>query len=90
MEGWRHGLATGGGEDWAARVAQLRDYQREHGDAHAGYRASDDAELGRWAAAQRAAAAEGRLLADRCTAGPLRTDDQMHAVPAVWRHCSII
>jgi Helicase associated domain len=68
MEGWRHGLASGGGGDWAARLAQLRDYQGEHGDAHAGYRAGDDAELGRWATAQRSAAAEGHLPADRYTA----------------------
>jgi Helicase associated domain len=64
-EDWERGLASGGGGDWAAWLAQLRDYQRERGDAHTGYRAGDDPELGRWAAAQRAAFAEGQLPADR-------------------------
>lgn len=64
MDG-RHGLGAGSGGDWDSRLAQLRDYQHQHGDAHAGNRAGDDTELGRWAAAQRSVFAEGQLSEDR-------------------------
>lgn len=65
LEAWRHGLASDGGTEWVTRLAQLQQYARQYGDAHAGFRAGDDADLGRWAAAQRAAHADGRLAADR-------------------------
>lgn len=65
LEAWRHGLASDGSAEWAARLAQLQQYVQQHGDAHAGLRTGDDVELGRWAAAQRAAYADGRLAADR-------------------------
>lgn len=49
-----------------ARHRQLLAYVAHHGDAHVGFRSSDDPGLARWCAAQRAGHAEGTLATHRC------------------------
>ncbi|KAL4437291.1 hypothetical protein ABPG75_004430 [Micractinium tetrahymenae] len=61
LAAWRHGLVSDGAAEWGRRYEQLQRYHKQHGDAHAGYRDGDDAELGRWAAKQRSEAASGQL-----------------------------
>ena len=62
---WGFGLMGDGECEWARRAGQLSDYVTLHGDAHAGFRSSDDAELARWAAKQRSDHAAGVLLPER-------------------------
>lgn len=61
---WQHS-AVESEVDWADRMGQLRWYHHRHGDTFAGMREADNPELGRWAAAQRAALAEGTLAPRR-------------------------
>ncbi len=49
----------------ACSLQQLSAYVQAHGDASVGYREQDDAQLGRWAAKQRADARQGRLSEQR-------------------------
>lgn len=65
LAAWRHGLVSDGAAEWGRRYEQLAGYRQRYGDAHVGYRDGDDAELGRWAAKQRAEAAAGQLDAGR-------------------------
>ncbi len=62
---WDFGLISDGDAEWARRAAQLAAYVDAHGDAHVGFRSSDDAELARWAAKQRGDWAAGMLAPHR-------------------------
>ena len=62
---WKFGLMSDGAAEWARHLGELRAYVGTHGDAHAGFRTADDAELGRWAAKQRADWRAGALQPDR-------------------------
>lgn len=65
VQAWRHGLSSNSDAAFAGRMKQLNSYRLRIGDAHVGFRDTDDAGLARWALAQRTSAAEGCLPADR-------------------------
>lgn len=65
VQAWRHGLSSNSDAAFAARMQQLHSYKVRNGDAHVGFRDTDDAGLSRWAHAQRSFASEGCLRADR-------------------------
>lgn len=66
VHAWRYGLSSDSDAAFAVRMGQLRAYQARIGDAHVGFRSTDDAGLSRWAHAQRSSAAEGCMSAERC------------------------
>lgn len=50
---WQCGLLGDGDTEWTVRLAELREYVGQYGDAHVGFRDGDDPMLTRWAAKQR-------------------------------------
>jgi hypothetical protein len=61
LRAWEFGLGGDGESEWGSRFAALRAYAERHGDAHAGFRDGDDAELARWCELQRDAKKRGAL-----------------------------
>ena len=66
VSAWQHGLVSDGSLEWEKRCLQLAQYAQEHGDAHIGYRDSEDSDLVRWARKQRHSHKLQTLHADRC------------------------
>ena len=65
QEAWSYGLASDNIHEWTARLEELSYYVNQWGDAHVGFRHSDDPELVRWARMQRSSFAEGSLTEAR-------------------------
>mmetsp|Transcript_4258 Transcript_4258/g.12283 ORF Transcript_4258/g.12283 Transcript_4258/m.12283 type:complete len:346 (+) Transcript_4258:201-1238(+) len=102
MQAWRHGVPSDSDAAFQARHRQLLAYVAHHGDAHVGFRSSDDPGLARWCAAQRAGHAEGTLATHRITALEdagfmfdsaeaewARWYNQLAAFQRVEGHCSV-
>ena len=65
LKAWQHGLLSDNDAEWGRQLAALAAYSEQHGDAHVGHRPSDEPELVRWAAKQRAASKADDLPPDR-------------------------
>lgn len=57
----QHGLSSDLPEEWQRSLCALAAYAQEHGDAHCGFRDSDDSRLAKWCRKQRSDFSKGQL-----------------------------
>lgn len=57
----QHGLSSDLPAEWQNKLTELAAYVQEHGDAHCGFRDSDDRRLARWCRKQRSDFSKGDL-----------------------------
>lgn len=61
----QYGLPSDLPSEWSSRVCELTVYVQEFGDAHCGFRDTDEVSLARWCKKQRADFAKGKLSAEQ-------------------------